>query len=166
MNNVKTLSNSLEKSSQEYSFSNISVSQIKIMASRDENNNNDNNIIINFSKIAISSPHLSSFILTTLNNQHIKHFLTINKLFLFSFIFLFISSPKLFGSATPIATDSQIILPVGSIFMLEDNLANELSPRQQLPLWLRRESSGKKRYFGIPQMRDDGIYQLMFQSYF
>jgi len=134
------------------------------MASEEENNEYTNTLTS-----SISSPHLPFFVLNPLiNTQNIIKHLLINKLFLLSFIF-FISSLILPGSATPINIDSQqqpIILPVGSIFILEDNLANELSPRQQLPLWMRADlSNGKKRFFGIPQIRDVGKYQLMFLGY-
>uniref|UniRef100_A0A915N789 Uncharacterized protein n=1 Tax=Meloidogyne javanica TaxID=6303 RepID=A0A915N789_MELJA len=159
-NNVKTSSYSLEQPLQVFSsFSKISVGQNQKMASEEENNE------YNTLTSSISSPHLPIFVNPLINTQNIIKHLLINKLSFLSIIF-FIFSLILPGSATPINTDSQqqpIILPVGSIFILEDNLANELSPRQQLPLWMRADlSNGKKRFFGIPQIRDVGKYQLMF----
>lgn len=151
LTNVKTSSSLLEQSTKEFS----SVSKDQIMAS--ENENNYNLTLIS----SISSPHLPFFVSTPFNTQHFNHFL-INKLFLF-FIFIIISCLILPGSSTPINIEQPIILPVGSIFILEDNLANEISPRQQLPLWMRADLSiGKKRFFGIPQIRDVGKYNLMF----
>jgi len=162
-NNVKTSSYSLEQPLQVFSsFSKISVGQNQKMASEEENNE------YNTLTSSISSPHLPIFVNPLINTQNIIKHLLINKLSFLSIIF-FIFSLILPGSATPINTDSQqqpIILPVGSIFILEDNLANELSPRQQLPLWMRADlSNGKKRFFGIPQIRDVGKYQLMFLGY-
>nr|CAD2149380.1 unnamed protein product [Meloidogyne enterolobii] len=159
-NNVKTSSYSSEQPLQVFSsFSKISVGQNQKMAFEEENNK------YNTLTSSISSPHLPIFVNPLINTQNIIKHLLINKLSFLSIIF-FIFSLILPGSATPINTDSQqqtIILPVGSIFILEDNLANELSPRQQLPLWMRADlSNGKKRFFGIPQIRDVGKYQLMF----